>query len=199
MKKLLVVKSSILADNSQSSRLADLYAEAWLKANLDGEVSVRDLGAEPIPHLDGNTLGAWATPAEEQTAEQRELAQRSDLLIEEVMSADVIVIGMPMYNFGVPSSFKAWIDHIARAGVTFRYTENGPEGLVKNTRAVVAAARGGMYQGTPKDTQTVYLRDVLGFLGISDVEFAYAEGLAMGEEGAKIAIEAAERRLNELV
>jgi Acyl carrier protein phosphodiesterase len=97
----------------------------------------------------------------------------------------VIVIGVPMYNFGIPSTLKAYFDHIARAGITFRYTANGPEGLLKGKRAVILAARGGIYSGTPRDTQTAYLRDFLAFVGITEVEFIYAEGLAMGGEQAE--------------
>ncbi|RCU50296.1 FMN-dependent NADH-azoreductase [Corallincola holothuriorum] len=195
MKKLLVLNNSILAEQSQSSQLTHHYVEKWLAAHADGVVISRDLGLEPIPHLDGKMLSAWSTPVEERSPEQRQLALISDQLIEELMAADEVVVGMPMYNFGVPSGFKAWIDHIARAGVTFRYTESGPEGLLNNTKVIVAATRGGLYAGTEKDTQTRYLTDVFAFLGLTDVAFVYAEGLAMGADGAAEAMTKAKNAL----
>ena len=131
-------------------------------------------------------------------AEQAELVQRSDQLIAELQAADVLVLGVPMYNFGIPSTLKSYFDHIARAGVTFRYTANGPEGLVKGKKAYVLAARGGLYQGTPKDSQTTYLRDFLAFIGIDEVEFVYAEGLNMGAEQHDQAQAAAQQRIAEL-
>lgn len=127
------------------------------------------------------------TSTDDRTQTQQELAAISDAYIAQVMMADTIVIGMPMYNFGVPSAFKAWIDRIARAGVTFKYTDQGPVGLLKDKKIIVVAARGGMYQGTPLDTQTKYLQDFFGFLGLQDVDFIYAEGLAMPDKEQSIA------------
>jgi len=173
---ILQINSSLQSDAGNSSRLA-----SELSAALSGgaPVATRDLARHPVPHLDAARFGASLTPEAERSAEQQAVVAYSDALIEELREADVLVLGLPMYNFGVPSQLKAWFDHVARAGVTFRYTASGPEGLLKGKKAWVVAARGGLYAGTPRDSQTVYVRDFLAFLGITDVEFIYAEGLAI--------------------
>jgi FMN-dependent NADH-azoreductase len=181
MTTLLKINSSLFAGNGQSSQLADKFVAAWEKANPQTEVKVRDLAAEPVPHLDGERFGAFLAKPEDRNADQQAIVDFSDALIDELRGADVIVLGLPMYNFGIPSTLKAYFDHIARAGVTFRYTENGPVGLLTGKKVYVLAARGGMYAGTARDSQTSYVRDFLGFLGMTDVEFVYAEGLAMGD------------------
>ncbi len=130
-------------------------------------------------------MQAWSISPDQQTAEQKKLSELSDNLIQELFNTDLIVIGMPMYNLGVPSTFKTYIDRISRAGKTFSYTENGPKGLVDNKKVIVLAARGGMHQGTALDTQTQYLKNIFGLIGITDVEFIYAEGLNMGESVAE--------------
>src|SRR5258707_10192054 len=140
-------------------------------------VTVRALAAEPVPHLDAARFGAFLAKPEAHTPEQAAVLGYSDALIRELKDADVIVLGLPMYNFGIPSMLKAYFDHLARAGVTFRYTESGPVGLLGGKQAYVFAARGGLYAGTPRDTQTPYVRVFLNFLGIEDVRFTYAEGL----------------------
>jgi FMN-dependent NADH-azoreductase len=122
----------------------------------------------------------------------------SDALIAELKQADTLVLGLPMYNFGVPSQLKAYFDHVARAGVTFTYTEKGPVGLLTGKQAYVFAARGGLYQGTPRDTQTPYVREFLGFLGITDVQFVYAEGLAISATSKSESLAAAQRSLRSL-
>lgn len=198
MKKLLQINASLFSANGQSSRLADQFVAAWRASNPAGQVTVRDLAQNPVPHLDAERFQAFITKPDERSAAQRALADLSDNLVEEVKAADVVVLGVPMYNFGVPSTLKAYFDHIARAGVTFRYTANGPEGLLKGKKAYVFAARGGLYAGTPKDSQTGYIRDFLGFLGIADVEFVYAEGLSMGEPAKEAALAGAKQRLEEL-
>jgi FMN-dependent NADH-azoreductase len=177
MKTILQLNTSILSGNGESTRLANEFV-----AQLDADkVIVRDLANEPVPHLTAERFGAFLSKPETRTAEQAAVLAYSDKLIDEVRRADTIVLGLPMYNFGVPSMLKAWFDHIARAGVTFRYTEKGPVGLLTGKKVYVFATRGGYYAGTPKDTQSAYVRDFLAFLGITDVEFVYAEGLAIGE------------------
>jgi FMN-dependent NADH-azoreductase len=198
MKKLLQINASLFSGNGQSSRLADQFVAAWRTHHPDGKVAVRDLGREPVPHLDAERFLAFIAKPEERTPAQQALTTCSDTLVEEIRAADVIVLGVPMYNFGVPSTLKAYFDHIARAGVTFRYTASGPEGLLKGKKAYVFAARGGLYAGTSKDSQTIYIRDFLGFLGITDVEFVYAEGLSMGEPAKEAALTEARQRLEEL-
>src|SRR5438552_6090461 len=182
MTTLLQLNTSIFSNGGQSSRLADEFVAAW-RANRPGaKVIVRDLGQEPVPHLSAARFGSFLAKADERTPEQQSVVDFSDALIDELHRADVIVLGLPMYNFGVPSALKAYFDHIARAGVTFRYSEKGPVGLLTGKKVYVFAARGGLYAGTPLDTQTTYVRDFLRFIGMSDVEFVYAEGLAMSPQ-----------------
>ena len=159
-----------------------LFAGQWRAHHPDSRVTVRDLAADAVPHLDAARFGAFTTAAEARSAEQQAVIAYSDTLIAELKAADVIVLGLPLYNFGVPSQLKAYFDHVARAGVTFRYTANGPEGLLTGKKAYVFATRGGLYAGTPLDTQTNYVRDFLRFIGIADVEFVYAEGLNISAE-----------------
>ncbi len=182
MKTLLQVNSSLYSADGQSSRLADQFVSAWRAANPSGKVIVRDLARNPVLHLTAERFGAFLDRPEDRTPEQEAVVRESDALIEELQGADTIVLGLPLYNFTVPSTLKAYFDHIARAGVTFKYTATGSVGLLTGKKAYVTAARGGLYAGTASDTQTPYVRQFLGFLGIDDVEFVYAEGLAIGEE-----------------
>ncbi len=183
MTTLLQINASINNGNGQSSQLANQFVATFRKRNPEAEVIVRDVAAtEPVPHLDAERFGAFITQADVRSAAQHAVVAYSDTLINELKRADVIVLGLPMYNFGVPSQLKAYFDHIARAGVTFKYTEKGPAGLLTGKKVYVFAARGGVYAGTPMDTQTSYVRDFLRFIGMSDVEFIYAEGLAISPQ-----------------
>jgi len=195
MKTILQLTSSLQSANGESSRLA---AEFVAGQHADSVVS-RDLASDPVPHLTAERFGAFLTPAEKRSLEQSQIVAYSDRLIGELKAADVIVLGLPMYNFGLPSTLKAYIDHIARAGVTFRYTEKGPVGLLTGKKLYVFAARGGIYAGTPRDTQTAYVRDIFGFLGITDVEFVYAEGLAISEAGKTASLAKARIEIEKLV
>ena len=179
MKTILQVNASILSDAGQSSQLANEFVNALKE---DGaQVIRRDLASEPVPHLTAERFGAFLSQPENRTKEQQSVLDYLNALIDELKRADTIVLGLPMYNFGLPSMLKAYFDHVARAGVTFRYTEKGPVGLLTGKKAYVFATRGGIYAGTKRDTQTAYVRDFLAFLGITDVEFVYAEGLAISE------------------
>jgi FMN-dependent NADH-azoreductase len=198
MKTLLQLNTSIFSDGGQSSRLAERFVSAWRESNPDGTVVVRDLAKDPVPHIDAGRFAAFLAKPGERTPEQGRVVEYSDALIEELERADVIVLGLPMYNFGVPSTLKAYFDHVARAGVTFRYTETGPVGLLTGKKVYVFAARGGLYAGTPRDTQTQYVRDFLAFLGMDDVEFVYAEGLAVGEASKQEGIGRAHARIDRL-
>ena len=189
MKTLLQINSSLYAGDGQSSRLATRFVDLWRAANPGATVLLRDLAREPVPHLDARRFGAFLAKENVRDAAQKEAVAYSDLLIGELRRADVIVLGLPMYNFGVPSMLKAYFDHVARAGVTFRYTETGSVGLLAGKQAFVFAARGGQYAGTPADTQTAYVRAFLRFLGIEQVEFVYAEGLAISETSKQAALE----------
>ena len=198
MSTLLQIKSSLFSDGGHSSRLADRFVAAWRQANPDGRVVVRDLAREPVPHLDAERFAAFAARTPERTPRQQAVLAQSDALIAELRQADVVVLGVPMYNFGVPSTLKAYFDHVARAGVTFRYTDKGSVGLLTGKKVFVFAARGGRYAGTPRDTQTGFLREFLGFLGMTDVEFVYAEGLAIGEAARDEALAAADAAIERL-
>ncbi|MEC9356682.1 MAG: FMN-dependent NADH-azoreductase [Pseudomonadota bacterium] len=189
MSKLLQIKSSLFGDLGKSSTMANSFVEAWHQTHPQDEVVVRDLSSDPIPHLDAERFQAFLAAPEARTEAQKAIVAESDALIEELRAADVVVLGLPMYNFGIPSQLKSYFDHIARAGVSFRYTANGPEGLLGDKKVYVFAARGGHYRDTPADTQTGYIRTFLGFLGFKDIEFVYAEGLALGEESVQKALD----------
>jgi FMN-dependent NADH-azoreductase len=178
-----VTTSSINNSNGQSSQLANQFVAAFREKRPEAKIIVRDVAAaEAVPHLDAERFGAFITKPEERSNAQHAVVAYSDALIAELRQADVIVLGLPMYNFGVPSQLKAYFDHIARAGVTFKYTDKGPVGLLAGKKVYVFAARGGLHAGTPMDTQTSYVRDFLRFLGMTDVEFVYAEGLAISPQ-----------------
>ena len=196
MTTLLQINASIYNGSGASSGLAREFVEAFRRRHPDTRVLVRELSAaQAVPHLDAERFGAFIAKPEDRSAAQREVVAYSDALIDELRRADVIVLGLPMYNFGVPSQLKAYFDHIARAGVTFRYTEQGPVGLLAGKKAYVFATRGGVYAGTPLDTQTLYVRAFLRFIGIEEVEFVYAEGLAMGEQPRARALATAHQAL----
>ena len=176
---------------SQSTRLANELVEQLRAANPGATLTLRDLTANPHPALDESTLGALFTPAEARSAEQHARVALDHALIEEVKAADVIVIGVPMVNFGITSQLKSWIDAVAKAGLTFQYTANGPVGLVQGKKVYAVLTRGGVYRDQPGDTQVPYLRMLLGFLGMTDIEFIYAEGLAMGPDAEAKALASA--------
>lgn len=198
MTNILVITASIFGQDGQSSQLVKRTLDQLGQAHGEINVVTRDLAAEPVPHLDASRFGAFLTGADDRNDEQKRVIDYSDSLIQEIQNADVIVMGVPMYNFGIPSALKAYFDHIARAGVTFRYTENGPVGLLEDRPVYVLAARGGIYAGTPNDSQTPYIRSFLGFLGLKDVQFLYAEGLNMGDDQKANALEAAGRNIETL-
>ena len=198
MKTLLKLNTSLYSERGQSSRLAEAFAGALARQYPRATVIERDLALEPVPHLTAERFDAFLAKPEDRSAEQQAVVNDSDALIDELRRADVIVLGLPMYNFGVPSTLKAYFDHIARAGVTFRYTDKGSVGLLTGKKAYVFAARGGHYAGSPLDTQTAYVRAFLGFLGITDVEFVHAEGLAMGEAVREKSLAAANARIGTL-
>ena len=199
MKTLLKIRSSIFSDGGQSSRLAERFVAAWRASNPGGEVIVRDLATDPVPHLDAARFGAFLAKPEERTPEQQAVVDYSDALIGELKRADVVVLGLPMYNFGLPSTLKAYFDHVGRAGETFKYTEKGPVGLLTGKKVYVFAARGGMYAGTPNDTQTPFIRAFLSFIGMDDIEFVYAEGLAISEASKEQGLDRARAHIDALV
>ncbi|AHI99541.1 FMN-dependent NADH-azoreductase [Vibrio parahaemolyticus] len=190
MSRVLALKSSILGDYSQSNKLV----EDFIKNVDQDKLTVRDLAANPLPVLDFAVATALRA-TEDLSQEQQAVVDLSDTLIEEVKAADTLVIAAPMYNFTIPTQLKNWIDLIARAGVTFKYTENGVQGLIEGKKAIVVTTRGGIHKDSPTDNVTPYLRTVLGFVGITDVEFVYAEALNMGEDAASKGILEAQSQL----
>ncbi len=182
MSHVLVIESSARQQGSVSRELTAQFIAQWHAAHPADQVTVRDLAVEQVPHLDINLLGGWMTPADQQTDAEKAALARSNKLTDELLAADVLVLAAPMYNFTIPSTLKAWLDHVLRARVTFKYTETGPQGLLSGKRAYVLTTRGGIYAGSSMDHQEPYLRQALGFIGIHDVSFIHAEGLNLGGE-----------------
>ncbi|MEH6688426.1 MAG: FMN-dependent NADH-azoreductase [Halopseudomonas sabulinigri] len=198
MQQILVIQSSA----RQSGSLSREYT-ATLTAKLQAQypqakVVIRDIGAQPLPHLDETLLGGWMKPADQQTQEERAAAARSDELVDELLASDVVVIGSPMYNFGITSTLKSWFDHVLRAGRTFKYTETGPVPLTPDRKVYVVTSRGGRHQGMPQDHQQPYITTALGFIGIKDVTFVHVEGQSMGDEEAGKGRAEADKALAEL-
>lgn len=177
---ILRLDASARRDGSVSRQLAD---EVIATLN-PGSVTTRDLAATPIPQINETWVGANFTPADNRSEEQRQALALSDELVAELTAADTLVIGLPIYNFGIPAALKAWIDQIARAGVTFRYTENGPKGLLTGKRAIIAVASGGTEVGSDIDFATGYIVHVLGFVGITDVQFVTADRLMLDADAS---------------
>jgi FMN-dependent NADH-azoreductase len=189
--KTLQINSSLIGAGGQSSQLAEKFV-----AGIGGDVVVRDLARDPVPHLDAERFGAFLAKPEARTQQQQAVIDYSDRLIGELREADTIVIALPMYNFGVPSTLRAYFDHVARAGVTFKYTEKGPVGLLTGKKAYVFVTRGGVYG--EKHAHTDYVRDFLAFLGITDVAFLYAEGLAISEPSKQASLMKARNQIAQL-
>ena len=198
-KTLLQLKASIFSQDGKSTQLSNQFVDHWYALNPHGRVIVRDFAVDPVPHLTAARFQAFTTAVDARNPEQHAVVAYSDRLINELRSADLVVIGVPMYNFGIPSTLKAYFDHIARAGETFRYSEQGPQGLLAGKRAYVFAARGGYYAGTTADTQSAYLRDFLRLIGITVVEFIYAEGLVMGDVARQQGLAGATHALSRIV
>jgi FMN-dependent NADH-azoreductase len=195
MKNILIVNSSISGEQGQSNQLIENFVQALGSQLTETRV---DLNQQQLPHLAMNELAAWMTPEADRSAEQTELAALSDLSIAQVQAADVILVGVPMYNFGVPSQLKAWFDRIARAGITFKYTETGPVGLLADKPVVFFATRGGIYKDLPQDSQTPFLKAFFNFIGLKNLHFIYAEGLNMGADSAQTALKAAKAQIEDL-
>jgi len=201
MKTLLLVHASPRGEASDSRRLAERFAEDFARTH-GAQIVRRDLSAAPVPHLDGATIGAMFTPADALTPAQSDLLTLSNAIVSELSAADYLVISSPMYNYAIPSVLKAWVDHFVRAGLTFRYTERGPEGLLQDRPTWLILTRGGLYSGpetAPLNHQDTYLTSILSFIGISSVTTVVAEGLAYGPDAASTALAGAADRLSGLV
>jgi len=193
---ILQINSSARSTGSESTRMADAIVAKLAAANAGATVTRRDLAKDPHPVLDETALQALFTPADQRTTEQAARVALDDALIAQVQAADVIVIGAPMYNFGITVQLKGWFDAIARAGVTFKYTATGPVGLLQNKKVYVALSRGGLHRNGPTDTQLPHLKTFLNFIGLSDVQFIYAEGMGMGPDAVAKAQAEADEQIN---
>ncbi|RXJ70618.1 FMN-dependent NADH-azoreductase [Veronia nyctiphanis] len=188
MSTLLVLKSSILGEHSQSNQLINAAV-----SNV-GDVIVRDLAASPLPVLDADAMKA-INSHDELTGDLKHIKDLSDALVDELKQAETLLIGAPMYNFMVPTQLKNWFDLLARAGVTFAYTDKGPKGLLEDKKVIIVTTRGGIHKGAESDHVTGYLTTMLGFLGITSVKFVYAEALNLGEDPAATSRELAQTEL----
>jgi len=194
MSNILFITSSPGGGQSYSHRIARRIVDELKLANPAARVVVRDIASQPLPHINEAFASSRALPPDRQGEAALRALALSDALIDELRAADVIVIAVPMHNFGIPSSLKAWIDHVVRPGRTFTYSEQGPRGLVEGKKVVLVLARGGIYSSGPMqpfDFQEPYLRAVLGFVGMTDVEVVRIEGIGLGDEAVKSALAAA--------
>jgi FMN-dependent NADH-azoreductase len=202
MTKILHINSSVRNDGSISRKVTEEFLNKWKAKDPNTVVIERDLAANPLPHLTEQTLGAFFTPADKRTPEQVQIAALSEALVKELFDADIVVIGAPMYNFSITSGLKAWVDHVARAGVTFKYGDSGPVGLVTGKKAYIFATSGGVYSQGPAASMNhagAYLRTILGFIGLTDVTLVYSEGLAMGDPALEKALTQTSNTINELL
>jgi FMN-dependent NADH-azoreductase len=200
MSKILVITSSPRGEESLSNKFSNELATKLAAQTAGSEIISRDIAANPIPHLDDVTVSAIRKPAEARNAQEAEAVNLSDALVEELLSADTVVIGTGLINFNIYSGLKSWIDNVARAGLTFRYTENGPIGLATGKKVYVVLAAAGVYSdgpAAPMNHAVPYLKTVLGFMGMTDVEVLYIEGLAFGPEAVEKAIASAFAKIEE--
>jgi FMN-dependent NADH-azoreductase len=202
MSHILLVTSSLRGDASYSTKVARALVDQLQAATPGAAVTVRDLAREPLPHIGADFVAGPALPPEKRSASQAAAVALSDRLVQEVVAADVIVVASAMVNFSLASGLKTWFDYLMRAGVTFRYSEKGPEGLVTGKKAYLVTARGGVYSEGPLkaiDFQEPYLRQLLAFIGVTDVEAIAVEGVAFGPEAADKAVAAALARIPAVV
>ena len=198
MSRVLIIESSARQQDSVSRQLTQTFISQWQAAHPNDQITVRDLAVNPVPHLDINLLGGWMKPAEQRSDLEQASLERSNQLTDELLAADVLVMAAPMYNFAIPSTLKAWLDHVLRAGVTFKYTDTGPQGLLSGKRAYVLTARGGIYAGSTADHQEPYLRQVMAFIGIHDVTFIHAEGMNLGGDFHEKGLNQANAKLSQV-
>lgn len=199
MTHVLQLNNSIFGDQGQSSQLASRLLQRIKTTGTEVTVTERDLVQSPVPHLTGTRFKAGLTAPEERTEQEAREAELADTVIEELEAADVLLITAPVYNFNITSTLKAWFDHVARAGRTFQYTDTGPQGLLRDKTAYVFITSGGQYADTDLDFQTPYIKHMLGFVGITDVHFIRAEGLAMGDQASNDALATAHQSILRLV
>ena len=199
MSRVLIIESSARQQDSFSRQLTEQFISQWQTAHPADVLIVRDVALNPVPHLDANLLGGWMKPEDQRNAAEQTSLQRSNELTDELLAADVLVMAAPMYNFTIPSTLKAWLDHVVRAGVTFKYTPTGPQGLLTGKKAYVLTARGGIYAGSTSDHQEPYLRQVMTLIGIHDVTFIHAEGMNLGADFQQKGLNQAKSKLSDVV
>jgi FMN-dependent NADH-azoreductase len=202
MKNILLVSSSPAGWKSYSHQFASHIVDDLKARHPGAKVVVRDVAKEPLPHVDAAFITGRVLPPEKRSPAEAKALALSDILLAELEAADIVVFAVPMYNFGVPSSLKAWIDHVLRPGRAFSYSQKGPEGLLKGKKAVVVVSRGGIYSEGPAqqlDFQESYLRAVLGFIGITNVHVVRVEGVGMGEQALKNAVASANAQSEKVV
>ncbi|MDB6051923.1 MAG: azoR 1 [Pseudomonas sp.] len=198
--KLLHLDSSILGDHSASRQLSTSVVQAWKAVETDGQVIYRDLAKDALGHFDAATLAAGGTPSEGRDAAQQAEVDNNEAILQEFLGADIVVIGAPMYNFTLPTQLKAWIDRISVAGRTFAYDENGPKGLCGGKKIIIVSTSGGLHEGQPSGVaHEGYLKLLFGFLGITDLQFVFAHGLAYGDEPRANAMTSAQKQIAETV
>lgn len=185
---VLVIDSSARRQGSQSRLLTQHFVETWQATHPEDRVTYRDITAQPLPHIEEPLLVALLHPGQAPSPETLAGLERVEALVAEYLDADVVVLGTPMYNFGIPSTLKAYIDHIAQVGRTFTYTENGPVGLSGDKELYILSSRGGVYDESPMDHQESYLRTLFGFLGVKRITVIHAQGLNMGDETCRQAM-----------
>jgi FMN-dependent NADH-azoreductase len=198
MNSILQINSSLAGGNAASTQLADRLVTALRARSPDLTLIRRDLDRAPLAHLDAARLAALGKAPAERTPDEARVAAEADAVLAEIQAARHIVIAAPMYNFAAPSTLKSWFDHIARAGVTFRYTASGPEGLLTGKQATLVTTRGGIHRDRPHDHLVPYVRTMLAFVGITDLEVVYAEGLALGAEPRDAALDRARLEIDSL-
>ncbi len=202
MKNILLIQSSPRGLESYSQKVARFIVGDLEERHPGANVVVRDLAQNPPPHVGQAFVGGISTGPEQRTPEQTKALALSDVLIDEVLAADVIVFAVPMHNFGPPSTLKAWIDHVVRIGRTVSYSQKGPEGMLKGKRVILVLARGGVYSdgaAKPLDFQEPYLRAILGFIGLTDIDVVRVEGAAMSAIGPEKAVASAKARSREIL
>jgi len=196
-RKILHIDASAQGERSESMRLSNDFIQHWKTQHPNDEIIQRDIVDNPLPHINGRILGSMMTPVEQRTSEQNVAAGQYEELVREFLDADVLVLGVPMYNFTIPSTLKAWIDHITVPGKTFEYTAEGPVGLISGKEVYILSTRGGFYKDSPMDHQVSYLQTLFNFLGLEDIHVIQAEGLNISPETRDQSIEAAQLQIQE--
>lgn len=197
--QILRIDSATTGENSVSRKLTAAIAEHFREKHPDAKWIERDFATDPLPHLDRASTGAIRQPPETHDEAMKAVFDKERAVLDEFLASDIVILGAPMYNFSVPSSIKAWLDRLGAPGVTFRYSEAGPEGLAGGRRVIVASSRGGQYEmDGPFEHQETYLRDLFGFIGITDVEFIRAEKTGFGPEAVAEALAQAQERIDQL-